>query len=103
VLWWRFDTAMPFEVALPASMKRAGWKVKILEKERLEPPHITIRRGVRAWRLGLRDGEFLMPPGGSWNDVPAEVRTAIQASWTEAVQAWNRMYPKNPVESTEHD
>ena len=92
---------MPFDVALPASVKKAGWKVKILEKERLEPPHVTIRRGVRTWRLGLRDGEFLVPPGGSWNNVPAEVREAIEANWDALVAAWDEKYPENPVEGTD--
>lgn len=94
---------MPFEVVLPLPIKKAGWKVKILEKERLEPPHVTIRRGVRTWRVGLRDGTFLVPPGGSWKDVPAEVREAIEANWGALVRAWDAKYPQNPVESTDDE
>lgn len=54
---------MPFELDLPRRLKARGWKVKIFEKERLESPHVTIylKRGDRAWRVGLRDGVFIVP------------------------------------------
>lgn len=94
---------MPFEITLPLSLKRAGWKVKIFDKERLEPPHVTLLRGVQKWRVNLRDGRFLVPPGGSWKDVPPEVRVAVEAAWTELSKAWDAKYPENPVESADDE
>jgi hypothetical protein len=91
---------MPFEVALPAAAKKAGWKVKIRDRERLEPPHVTILFKTEAWRVGLRDEELLVPPGGSWSALPPEVRQAIEAHWDELIAAWDAMYPENPVEGT---
>ncbi len=73
--------------------------MKIRDNERLEPPHVTIMRGPKAWRVGLRDGDFIVPPGGGWRDIPQEVRQAIAAHWEELIAAWDRMYPENPVRS----
>ena len=50
---------MPHALELPKRLKAQGWKVKIREKERLEPPHVTIMCRRKEWRLSLRDGEFL--------------------------------------------
>ena len=50
---------MPIDFPLPTSLKKAGWKVKIREKETREPPHVTILRGTQAWRVNLRTGEFM--------------------------------------------
>ncbi|MCK5795557.1 MAG: hypothetical protein KAI47_00125 [Deltaproteobacteria bacterium] len=94
---------MPYELALPLSTKRAGWKVKILDKERLEPPHVTILFRSKAWRLSLRDKVFLYPPGGSWKDVPSELRRAIADNWKTLVRTWDTMYPQNPVMGTDDD
>ena len=91
---------MPFEIALPAAQKKSGWKVKLRERERLEPPHVTILFKTGALRIGLRDKEFLVPPGGSWNAVPPEVRQVIEANWDALAAAWDAMYPENPVEGT---
>lgn len=90
---------MPFEVDLPASVKRAGWKVKIRERERLEPPHVTIMFKTETWRRGLRHRTFLVPPGGSWRNLPAEV----QHNWDALVQGWDAMYPENPVEGNDDE
>lgn len=92
---------MPYELDLPPAWKSQRWKVKIRDRERLEPPHVTILHKTREWRLGLRDGEFLVPPGGSWRDIPDEVRNAIRAAWGELQAEWNRMYPGNPVAGVE--
>src|SRR5205809_818363 len=64
---------MPHELNLPKRLKAKGWKVKIREKERLEPPHVTILCGKREWRVGLRDKGFLVPPGGKWADIDDEI------------------------------
>jgi hypothetical protein len=92
---------MPFQLKLSGRLKARGWKVKIRENERLEPPHITIFCGSREWRVGLRDAEFLIPPGGRWDDIDFAVRQAIQESWDELKQAWDAKYPSNPISSLE--
>ncbi len=94
---------MPFEIPLPAVVKKEGWKVKILDRERLEPPHVTIIRRVQKWRVSLRDRTFIVPPGGGWNDVHAGVRRAIEDNWNTLVQAWDTKYPENPVEGRDDD
>lgn len=91
---------MPFELELPAGVKKQGWKVKIRDKERLEPPHLTVIYKADAWRLGLRDEAFLVPPGGSWNAIPPAVRGCIESNWSALIEAWDRMYPENPVKGT---
>lgn len=70
---------------------------KIFDKEELEPPHVTILRGPDIWRLGLRDGRFLIPPGGAWSHFPKELRSAIEGSMSELCSAWDRIHPENPV------
>lgn len=50
---------MPFVLQLNTALKQAGWKVKIHDYERLEPPHITVYQKMKKWRLSLRNGEFL--------------------------------------------
>ena len=63
---------MPVELALPGHLRRHKWKVKIREKERMEPPHVSIIRGTSTWRINLRTGEFMdkMPDPG---EVPEEL------------------------------
>jgi hypothetical protein len=94
---------MPFELELPDNNRRAGWKVKIRDRERVEPPHVTVMRGPDEWRIGLRDGAFLVPPGGSWREIPPAVRIGIERSMTELRANWDRMYPENPVTGEDHD
>ena len=45
---------MPYELPLPKKLRAEGWKVKIREKERVEPPHVTVMHKAEEWRLGLR-------------------------------------------------
>ncbi len=92
---------MPYDLDLPKRLKAKGWKVKIREKERLEPPHVTVLCGKKEWRIGLRDREFLVPPGGKWGDLDDEVREIIEAKWKELQDAWDRKYPSNPISSQE--
>src|SRR4051812_21358390 len=124
---------MPHELDLPKRLKARGWKVKIREKERLEPPHLTIlcgkkewrgggggkvkirKRerwkpphltilcGKKEWRVGLRDGSFLAPPGGKWADIDAEVRRIIEDNWQDLQDAWDKKYPSNPIASKDDD
>lgn len=51
-------------IRLPRKLREQGWKVKIYDNERLEPPHITLICRERVWRVGLRERDFLVPPGG---------------------------------------
>ncbi len=86
---------MPYELVLPAPFS-AQWRVKIRDKERLEPPHVTIIRGTDSWRLGLRDGRF-MDPQPPEREVPRALLAHVELNWELLKSAWNEMYPMNPV------
>lgn len=88
---------MPFELKLSRNLKTAGWKVKIFDKEELEPPHVTVLRGPEKWRLGLRDRRFLLPPGGSWADFPKKLEKILKESIPILTIEWDRIHPTNPV------
>ena len=94
---------MPYELPLPKKLKTQGWKVKILEKERVEPPHVTVFHKADAWRVGLRERELLEPPGGRWRDIDAEVVKAIDDAWEELRREWDAKYPENPISSEEEE
>jgi len=89
---------VPFNVRLPDALRKARWKVKIRDKETREPPHVTIIRGTKAWRINLRTGAFM-----DTNPDPSEVSSAIiqlmteEETWQRLCDAWDRMYPNNPV------
>jgi hypothetical protein len=92
---------VPFDLPLPKKLKLSGWKVKIREKERVEPPHVTIMHKADEWRLGLRDRELLVPPGGRVKDIDATVMRIIDENWNELIEAWDAKYPENLVASVE--
>lgn len=94
---------MPFELALPKRLKSQGWKVKIRDKERVEPPHVTIMHHEDEWRLGLRDRQLLVPPGGRLKDIDSEVREIIDRDWEQLKAEWDAKYPENPISSLEED
>ncbi len=94
---------MPFELALPKKLKAGGWKVKIREKERVEPPHVTIMHKADEWRLGLRDRQLLVPPGGRIKDIDAEVMTIVDEHWESLQEAWDTKYPSNPISSEDEE
>jgi hypothetical protein len=77
-------------------MKQSRWKVKIQEKETTEPPHVSILRGTDKWRIDLRTGEFMdhLPDP---REVPEDVLDVIEDNRTQLCQAWDEMYPENPV------
>lgn len=87
---------MPYELILPRAMKQSRWKVKIQEKETTEPPHVSILRGTDKWRIDLRTGEFMdhLPDP---REVPEDVLDVIEDNRTQLCQAWDEMYPENPV------
>jgi hypothetical protein len=88
---------MAFVLRLPAPLPSLGWKVKIRDRERLEPPHVTIFLRRHEWRLGLRCGTFIVPPGGSWNEIDSRVRKTVEANWQLLCDEWDRAYPTNRV------
>lgn len=89
---------MPYSLSLSQKLANEGWKVKIRDKERLEPPHVSIIRGMNTWRWGLREQSFLgsVPPPKL---VPRELLKYIENNYDALVAQWNQMYPDNPVES----
>ena len=87
---------MPFELRLPDALRKQGWRVKIRERERLEPPHVSIIRRLRTWRFGLRDSRFL-DRSPTTRDVPQEIVDHICAHLDELRQEWDAMYPENPI------
>jgi hypothetical protein len=94
---------MPFDVPLSRRLKAAGWKVKIREKERVEPPHVTIMHKAEEWRLGLRDKQVRIPPGGRIRDIDPAVMQVIEEYWERLIEAWDAKYPENPVSSAEDE
>ena len=93
---------MPFNLPLTVAVIKVGWKVKIREKENREPPHVTILRGTRAWRVNLRTGEFMdRQPDPA--DVPDEMIDHIRAeeNWIRLCDQWDEKYPANPVHEQE--
>jgi hypothetical protein len=92
---------MPYELSLPRNLKAQGWKVKIREKERVEPPHVTVMHHEDEWRIGLRDKELLVPPGGRLRDIDVEVMRVIEENWEQLQEAWDAQYPENPISSAE--
>ncbi len=93
---------MAYSLSLPARLKLQGWKVKIRDRERIEPPHVTVIRGTRAWRFGLREVEFLdLRPDPA--DVPSDLVELIVGARAELEREWDAMYPHNPVRPVEND
>jgi hypothetical protein len=97
------DEAMPFDLPLSKNLRANGWKVKIREKERVEPPHVTVMHKADEWRLGLRDRELLVPPGGRIRDIEPAVMRIIDANWHRLIGAWDTKYPENPVASIDDE
>lgn len=88
--------AMAYALKLPSKFKNQLWKVKIRDRECTEPPHATVLHKTRAWRIDLRNGNFLdkdPPPG----EVPDELVAFIRKQMDELIENWDRMYPGNPV------
>lgn len=91
---------MPFSLALARQLALSGWKVKIRDRERVEPPHVSIMRGMRCWRLSLRTMVFLdREPDPS--EVPRDIVDEVIRQRPALCAAWDRMYPHNPVASKE--
>ena len=92
--------SVPFDLRLPVALRKAGWKVKIFDREIREPPHITIIRKKVRWRINLRTGKF-MDKQPNPTDVPAEVSQVVRSNWTMLRQRWDERYPYNPTADNE--
>jgi hypothetical protein len=93
---------MPYVLHLSRALRQAGWKVKIHDFERLEPPHATTYWKRRKWRLSLRDGSFL-DRGDKWSQIDEGVKAAIEAAWENLRDEWDALHPDNPVSGDEND
>lgn len=97
---------MPVELLLSNKLKKAKWKVKIREKERLEPPHVSVIHGTNTWRISLRSGDFLDKEPDP-DEIPKELLEFIrnkrldnkQLVWEWLCESWDVMYPNNKVAS----
>jgi hypothetical protein len=89
---------VPFNLRLPDALRKARWKVKIRDKETREHPHVTIIRGTNAWRIDLRTGAF-MDAKPDPDEVPSELVELIEdeETWSRLCDAWDQLYPSNPV------
>lgn len=87
---------MPYEYKPGEPFESQGWKVKIRERERLEPPHASIIKGTKTWRWNLRTKEFMDddPPE---RDVPRGLIDKLGEGHSELVEQWNAKYPRNKV------
>ena len=93
---------MPFTLNVPEPWASRGWKAKIRDRERLEPPHVTILYKTRAWRFDLRSEKFLdREPDPA--EVPGEMAAAVRANLTLLRQEWDKLFPENPVSSEAPD
>ena len=91
---------MAVSFPLPQPHKGRGWKAKIRDRERTEPPHVTVLLKTSAWRLGLRERDYLdARPDPS--DVPDAITDHLLSDkvFPTIVAAWDRLYPHNPVAS----
>jgi hypothetical protein len=87
---------MAFTLPLPPPWDSQRWKLKIRDRERLEPPHATVLHRTRAWRWNPRAGGFMdvdPPP----DDVPEEIVAFIDQNLERLRTEWDGMYPSNPV------
>ncbi len=91
---------MPVAFAVPAPFDERGWRLKIRDRERVEPPHVTLMHKARRWRFGLRQQQFLDtdPPA---RDVPCELFAWLVIHTADYTAVWNDLYPENPVNSKE--
>jgi len=93
---------VPYELTLITRLRKAGWKVKIRDAERLEDPHVTILWKYKTWRLSLRTNQFL-EKGQSWRQIDTGVQGAIEEAWETIKKTWDELYPENPITSKNDD
>lgn len=76
---------MAYTLPLTAPLRKARWKVKIRDKETRDPPHVTIVRETRSWRINLRTGEF-MDTSPEASEVPDDLLALIHD-----LSTWQRL------------
>lgn len=91
---------MSARLPLPEHLSNEGWKIKIRDRERVEPPHATVIRGTRQWRWDLRSRAF-MDREPDPRQVPAELVDLLASHHHLLVREWDAMYSENPVVSRE--
>lgn len=94
---------MPRQLAIPKKWENAGWRIKVSDKEEVEPPHVTIIQGPLRWRFGLREQAFLdrKPPA---REVPKELVEWLRQHQKDCVDAWDALYgSRNPVHNEADD
>lgn len=87
---------MAFNLPLPESLASQRWKVKIRDRERCEPPHVTILNRSRTWRWNLRTRTW-MDADPDPAEVPSEIAQLVEQEYDHLCEAWDAMYPLNPV------
>ena len=86
---------MPYELELPRRLK-PPYRVKIQEKESCEEPHVTIWRKAKRFRYSLRGNGFLDPVPDP-KELDKQVIDVVEDHLDDLREAWDRMYPHNPV------
>ncbi len=90
-------------IKLPKQLRAQGWKVKVYDNERLEPPHLTVICRERVWRIGLREKDIMTPADGRWQDIDPRVKAILDHQWETLCDAWDKKHPTNPVSSEEDE
>lgn len=90
--------AQQFE--LPHPWPSDGWSLKIRDRERLEPPHVSLMRRTRTWRFALREQAFLDREPDP-REVPARLVRHLISNSARYGETWDKLYPENPVNSTD--
>jgi hypothetical protein len=87
---------MPYRLPMPANLR--GWSIKIYDKERLEPPHVTVIHGNCIWRICLRSRSLMdvEQPGCKMHKQVMSL-LADEQNWKRLKQEWNSRYPINTV------
>lgn len=96
--------SMPYVLRISKALRKAGWTVKVYDREGPETPHVTIRCKAKTWRVSLRGREFLFP-GGTRGELPDELWETLTADvvWQEMERYWDARNPHNPVTSEESE
>lgn len=83
---------MPYSLPLPGELAAKGWKVKIRDKERLAPPHVSILYKTTTWRWDLR-ARALMDEDPPPREVPKALMELLERNHDVLCAQWDRMYP----------
>lgn len=92
---------MAFSFDLPPAWRKR-WRLKIRDKETVEPPHVSLLLKTECWRLCLRTRKFLDREPDP-KAVPPRLMRHILSRVDEFVAVWDEMYPLNPVFSQDRD